>query len=370
MLATLDELLCKRTDHILLRVVSGSRAYGLATAQSDTDERGVFALPMRDFVALSAPIEHLQDQRGDVVFFGLRKFLALASAANPSALELLFAPADTVLHSTSAALLLLQRRELFVTQRCLDSHVGYARAQIQRARGVNKWINNPQPEALPRREAFCFVIDGPWPGQAPLGTQMPMRPRPLAETGIDLRHYHCAALERVPRTFRLYWYGTGAKGVFRDGNLVCESIPVEDERVRLRGLLIFDQAGYEKARNDHANYWQWRRSRNEARWSTQERGDVDYDAKNMMHTFRLLLAAESILQRGEVRVRFDGADRDFLLSVRAGAFGYEELVARAEEKVCALEAAQPQCGLPSEPDEAMVDGLLREVLAHWETDRA
>jgi len=370
MLTTLQELLSDRNDHILLRVVSGSHAYGLATAQSDRDERGIFAVPQIDYVALSAPPEHLQDQRGDVVFYGLRKFLALAAAANPSALELLFAPSDTVLQCAPGGQLLWRHRQMFVTQRCLDSHVGYARAQIQRARGVNKWINNPQPEAAPRREAFCYVIDGPWPGQASSVNELPLRPRPLQETGIDLRQYHCAALERVPRTFRLYHYGDAAKGVFRDGNLVCESIPIEHETTRLRGLLVYDQSGYEKACTDHQNYWQWRRSRNEARWQTQERGEIDYDAKNMMHTFRLLLSAEAILQRGEVRVRFDGADRDFLRSVRAGQHSYEALVEQAECKVQALVAAQPRCGLPAAPDDRAVEQLLREITALWEAGRA
>lgn len=365
---SLADLLHDHPDRILLRVVSGSQAYGLATPQSDTDERGVFALPGSAYVALSAPAEHLQDERGDVVYFGLRKFLALASAATPGALELLFAPPDTVLLATPPAQLLLAARAMFVTQRCLDSHVGYAKTQIQRARGVNKWINNPQPEAPPRREDFCFLIDGPWPGAA-AGAAMPLRPRPLAETGVDLRQFHCAALERVPRTYRLYWYSEGAKGVFRDNNLVCESIPIEHEHSHLRGLLIYDQPGYEKAKTDHENYWQWRTTRNDARWRTQEAGEIDYDAKNMMHTFRLLLSAEAILQVGAPRVRFDGADREFLLRVRAGAFGYDELVAQAEQKVQALASAQANCALPIEPAADAVDALLREVTQAWEASR-
>ncbi len=364
---TLAELQ-QRPGHILLQVVSGSHAYGLATAASDRDERGVFALPAAAYVALSAPIEHLQDERGDVAYTGLRKFLALASAANPSALELLFAPADTVLTQAAATAPLLAGRAAFVTRRCFDSHVGYARAQIQRARGVDKWINNPQPEAPPAREQFCFVLDGPWPGQ-PAGDRPPLRPRPLAASGIDLRQCHCAALERVPRTYRLYHFGAGAKGVFRDGNLVCESIPPAAEATRLIGLLVYDQAGYEKAKTDHANYWQWRRTRNEARWRTQEAFAIDYDAKNMMHTFRLLLSARAIHHDAAPRVRFDGAEREFLLQVRAGVFGYDELLQRAEALVGELEAARRTSPLPEAPDEALVDDLLRHITASWEAGR-
>jgi uncharacterized protein len=364
----------QRPGAILLHVVSGSHAYGLATTGSDRDERGVFVLPFAAYATLTAPVEHLQDERGDVAFTGLRKFLALASAANPTALELLFAPADTVLARARCAEPLLAARQMFVTKRCYDSHVGYARAQIRRARGVNKWINNPWPEAPPQREQFCFVIDGPWPGQAGVGTGVgisaPLRPRPLADSGIDLRQCHAAALERVPRAFRLYHYGESARGVFRDGNLVCESIPVEDEHVRLIGLLVYDHEGFEKAKADHHSFWQWRRTRNDARWRTQEAGEIDYDAKNMMHTFRLLLSAAAIHRDGAPRVRFDGADREFLLEVKRGRFAYDELLDRADRLVDELAAMQNDSSLPAAPDEAAVDALMHEVTAAWEADHA
>lgn len=367
MIASLDDLLARHQDRIVLRAVSGSHAYGLATADSDRDERGVFAPPALDYVALEPPLEHLQDDRGDTVFYGLRKLLALASAANPAALELLFSPMDCLLLQTPAAAPLLAARGMFVSDRCIDSYAGYARAQIRRARGQNKWINNPQPEHPPVRDAFCWVILGPWPGE-PGTTAMPLRPQPLATSGLDLAECHCASLEHVPRTYRLYHYGPGARGVFRDGNLVCESIPQADEATRLRGLLIHDQAGFEQAKTDHRNYWQWRAQRNEARWRTQEAGEVDYDAKNMMHTFRLLAEAEHIVANGQPRVRFAGEERDFLLQVRAGAFAYDELLARAESQVAAL-LARP-VSLPPPPEPPRVEALLRAVTAAMETTDA
>lgn len=369
MAATLEALRTTHRDRILLRVISGSRAYGLHTPTSDTDERGLFALPALDYVTLREPQEHLQDERGDTVYLGLRKFLSLASAANPGALELLYAPQDTVLFRSPALEPLLAQRHLFVTRRCLDSYVGYARAQIGRARGQNKWINHPQPEELPPRERFCHVLLGPWPG-SPAGPQRPLRPRPLAEVDVDLRHCHCAALERVPRTYRLYHYGAAAKGVFRNGQLVCESIPEEDEASRLIGLLVYDEEGWERAVRDHGQYWQWRHQRNEARWRTQEAGEIDYDAKNMMHTLRLLAEAESVLREGRPRVRCTEAEREFLLQVRAGRFPYDDLVARAEAKVAELGGLAANCALPAEVDPAAVDALLREVTTRWEAGRA
>ncbi|MET0417325.1 MAG: nucleotidyltransferase domain-containing protein, partial [Actinoplanes sp.] len=46
------------TEHTILAVVVGSRAYGLATPGSDHDRRGVFAAPTAAFWRLDKPPTH------------------------------------------------------------------------------------------------------------------------------------------------------------------------------------------------------------------------------------------------------------------------------------------------------------------------
>lgn len=48
---TIDDL--KRQNLILFVVISGSRAFGLATETSDTDIKGVFYLPKENFIDLN-----------------------------------------------------------------------------------------------------------------------------------------------------------------------------------------------------------------------------------------------------------------------------------------------------------------------------
>jgi hypothetical protein len=199
---------------------------------------------------------------------------------------------------------------------------------------------------------------------------MPYRPIPLDKTEVRLAECHAASLEHVPDTFRLYHYGTDARGVFRDGNLVCDSIPREDEEARCIGLLVYNRRAYEVALRDHHHYWIWRRERNETRWLSQESGALDYDAKNMMHTFRLLFSCAHMLAVGSPLVRVEGEQRAFLLAVRQGDFTYEDLSARADERVADIECKLASSTLPEAPTPGAADALLREITSAWENGHA
>ena len=79
----------------LLVAVAGSRAWGYAAPGSDYDVKVVFALPPARCLSLEPPPEVFRSQSPDfeVEGWGLRKFLTLGRAANPTALEWLSAPA-------------------------------------------------------------------------------------------------------------------------------------------------------------------------------------------------------------------------------------------------------------------------------------
>ena len=363
--AGIDDLqsLLAHPGHIVLEALAGSQAYGTAHAGSDVDIRGVYVLPLDAYASLAPPAPQVADARGDVVYYSLRRFLELAADANPSALELLFTPPDCVRRMSPCLEPLIERRGLFVTRRAARGLLAFAGAQIKKAKGRNKWINRPQPESPPDKEDFCWFIP-----RAPAPGAMPYRPVPLGESGVVLAECHAASLEHVADTFRLYHYGSGARGVFRKGTLACESIPIEDEDARCIGLLAYNRGAYGAAMRDHQNYWIWRRARNEARWRSQEQGALDYDAKNMMHTFRLLYSCEHMLAEGAPLVRIDGDRLEFLKAVRGGAFSYEELTSRADALATRLECALETCELSDAPVTAAADALLRAVTAAWEKE--
>ncbi len=360
---SLEELRADGARLILFECIAGSRAYGTATSASDEDIRGIYAVPAAAYLLLARPPDQVADERGNVVFYTLRRTIELLSQANPNILELLYMPVDCVRVSSPEMQALIAQRSLFMSRQCADTHAGYAMSQIKKARGQNKWVNNPKPEAPPTKEEFCHIV--PWDAER-AQSPLPVRPVPLKAIGWALEEFHAARLEHARDTFRLYRYGREARGVFRGDVLVCESIPLEDERTHFAGLLLFNETAWKQALVDHQNYWAWRRERNPSRWEQQERGALDFDAKNMMHTVRLLLSGRSILEHGEPIVRVTGESLAMLMDIRAGKLSFEAIMGTAEGLVADCERLKERSNLPDVCDPRAASALLGKLTADWE----
>lgn len=346
---------------ILFEAIVGSRAYGTAHAESDEDIKGVYVQPTASLLTLTERPEQYSDERGDRVFYSLSRFLKLAEKANPNIIEMLFMPEDCVRSIHPAFREVLDARNLFITRQVYQSHVNYARAQIRKARGQNKWVNNPQPETAPSCVDFCWYL--PRENAA----AMPYRPIPAADCGFPLAECHAAAVEHAVGLYRLYHYGDQSKGLFANDQIVCRPIPIDDEDRRCLGLLLFNENAYDRARRDHKHYWTWREQRNEQRWQTQESGQLDYDAKNMMHMFRLLESARHILAEGTPLVRFHGEKLGFLKSILAGRHSYDSLIEKADALTGELDALHATSQLPEQADPKALEALLHSVTRNWES---
>ena len=66
---------------LLLEAVSGSRAYGLATPESDTDIKGVFYLPKSMFYGMEY-IPQISNETNDIVYYELGRFIELLLQSN------------------------------------------------------------------------------------------------------------------------------------------------------------------------------------------------------------------------------------------------------------------------------------------------
>lgn len=358
----LAELLSSARGHLLFQSLAGSHAYGTAGSDSDQDLRGVYALPASAYLKLAAPPAQISDERHNEVYFSLRRSIELMAAGNPSLIELLYLPEDCVRLSTPAWELVRSEAAMFSTRRAVEAHLGYAYTQIKKARGQNKWINQPQPEQPPPRSQYTHVLGADALGS---GHPAPARPRALVNSGIDPTQCHVARVEHAPNLYRIYHIGPGARGIYAGDQIAVQPVAKTEER-QFVGLLIDNEAAWRQAVNDHHNYWTWRRERNEARWRQQEAGELDFDAKNLMHTVRLLLAGEALLRTGKPIVRFGGTELDLLLAIRRGRMNYAEILEHADTIRDRCLAALPNSNLPGECDPAAVDDLLGRTTRLWE----
>ncbi|UCH71810.1 MAG: nucleotidyltransferase domain-containing protein, partial [Thermoplasmatales archaeon] len=357
------------SNRIIYKVISGSHAYGIANKDSDIDIRGFFVHDPKAYLnVFNEPEPQISDEKHDITYYSIKKAFELLSKSNPNIIELLWMPDDCIRHKNQIMDAILENRHLFISKACFDTHSGYAFAQIKKAKGSNKKVHNPQPKERPVKENFCRVIllenINTTPKQLILSRYgpskynewtykglYPFRPVPLKDVDIDLSKHHVAGLEHAPSVYRLYEYGSEAKGVFRgDDMLVTESIPKEDEWNRIVGLLIYNKDEYDRALKDWHSYWDWMKFRNSSRWIDQEKGNLDYDQKNMTHCVRLLMSGENILRNGEPIVRFEGKQLEYLLNIRKGKLKYEAIVEDVEKRMKLLQQLKKVSTLPDDVD--------------------
>nr|WP_236711065.1 nucleotidyltransferase domain-containing protein [Streptomyces sp. 150FB] len=121
----------------------GSRAFGLATEDSDTDIRGVFLAPTPLFWRFEKPPTHIEGPREEQFSWELERFCSLALRANPNVLECLHSP--LVEHADATGRELLALRGAFLSIRTHQTFVRYAsgqRAKLEagvRRYGVPRW---------------------------------------------------------------------------------------------------------------------------------------------------------------------------------------------------------------------------------------
>ena len=348
---TIEDLRARKL--IIFDCVSGSRAYGTDLPHSDTDLKGVFVQPEAEFFGLDT-LEQVNDAGHNEVYYELRRFVELLTRNNPNLLELLATPADCVRYRHPVLDHLPP--ELFLSKLCQDTFAGYALTQIKKARGLNKKILNPVEVARKGVLDFCYVTDGQ--GATPAHGW-------LAHRQWQPQHCGLVAINHLKDFYALFYDPTGQagfRGIVASENaqeVSLSSVPKGSAPV---AYLSFNQEGYSRHCKDHREYWEWTTQRNPERYESTLQHGKNYDAKNLMHTLRLLDMAEEIATQRRVIVR--RPNRDFLLRVRGGEFSYEELVAMAEEKMARVAASYATSALPDQPDRAAIAAQLVRVRRH------
>jgi hypothetical protein len=135
----------KENGLLAYEYVRGSSLYNTALpdGKSDIDLGGIYLAPKEVLFGLSENYQsQISDEKNDITYYELGKWVELLMKANPNALESLYIPKDKVIGNIHPAIqLFIDNREIFLTKECFKSLVGYAYTQIQKATGLNKKIN-------------------------------------------------------------------------------------------------------------------------------------------------------------------------------------------------------------------------------------
>ena len=308
-------------DNMIVKHLAGSQAYGTSLPTSDVDYRGVFCAEPINLLTPFYTVNEVTDvNEEDTKLYELAHFMKLCLACNPNIVETLWVDEEDITFTTPAYEFLRSHRSEFLSSKIAFTTSGYAIAQLKRIKGHNKWINNPQSEEPPRQIDFVSLVQN-------FST--------IKMFKIDLNEYR--------QGYRLHPYGRDIYGLevapseayetFSDDytlNTVYEDArDLGDEYPRSTPLAIvkFNKEEYNLAKEKHAQYWTWKKNRNEVRSALEE--EHGYDTKHAMHLVRLLRMGKEALEEGVLKVkRPDAAE---LLEIRAGAWTYEQCIAYAKE---------------------------------------
>lgn len=348
---TIDDL--KRQNLILFEVISGSRAFGLATETSDTDIKGVFYLPKEKFYGLEY-IPQISNASNDIVYYELGRFVELLLKNNPNILEVLASSSECILyqHPIMQQLTL----DLFLSKQTEQTFAHYAISQIKKAKGLNKKINNPVEVKRKTVLDFCYIIQGQH--------TYPMT-NWLTKNGLQQQ---CCGLVNIPHGKDLYalFYDTsgscGYRGIIQheDSTELCLSSVKIDTPVM--AYLSFNRDGFSSHCRDYKAYWQWVANRNQQRYKNNIENGNDFDAKNMMHTIRLLQVAYEIMTKGTITNK--RSNRDELLAIKQGKLSYDEIMQLAESLLAKIETASLSSRLPDQPNRQKALAVLLTMRNH------
>lgn len=339
---------------IIFECITGSRAYGLALPHSDTDIKGVFILPKEYYYGLEY-IPQLNNETNDIVFYELGRFIELLTKNNPNLLEMLNVAEDLILYKHP--IFEKVKSELFLSKICADSFVHYAESQVHKAKGLNKKIVNPVEPERKTPLNFCYVTHEQ--GATPLLKWLEIK-------GFDVNKCGIINVPHIKDLYALFYDAKanfGYKGIISgpDANEVqMSSIPKGEQPL---AYLHFSKDAYTQHCKQYREYWQWVKNRNEARYEGTLSHGKNYDAKNMMHTFRLLDMAEDLLKEGKIVVK--RPNREELLLIRSGHFEYDELLAKALDKIDKIQNIKANSALPDAPDLVKIEALLVEMREEW-----
>lgn len=346
----------------VLLVRHGSHAYGTNTETSDEDFKGVAIPPMEYFLGAIKRFEQaeLKAPDPDAVIYDIRKFFMLAADCNPNIIEVLHTDPSDHFVVDSIGEEILEHKDDFLSKKIKHTFLGYSVSQLKRIKTHKKWIMNP-PQTPPTRaelslpEQTLIPQDQLTAASAEIQKEIDRFQFDFMETldestKIAVRSAMAEMLAELKITADQHWMSAARK------------IGLSDNFIEI----MQKERQYTSAKREWDQYQNWKKTRNKSRSALEEK--YGYDTKHAYHLVRLIRMCREVLTTGKVIVK--RPDREELLSIRNGAWTYDQLISFAENEEKELNTLyNTSTVLPKIPNKEKLDQLciklVEKSLSKW-----
>jgi uncharacterized protein len=342
-------------DRTVLLVRHGSHAYGTNTATSDEDFKGLIIPPREYYLGTVHRLEQieLKAPNPDLVIYEIRKFFNLAMDSNPNIIEVLHTdPSDHFIVDPIGEIILEHKND-FLSKKIKHTFLGYSVSQLKRIKLHKRWLMNP-PSEPPTRAALGLPEQTLIPQDQLMAATAEVQKEldrfqfdfmeDLSEsTKIGIRTTVSEMLAELKITAEDHWMAAARK------------IGLSDNFI----LIMQRERQYTTAKREWDQYQNWKKTRNPARSSLEEK--YGYDTKHAYHLVRLIRMCREVLTTGKVIVK--RPDREELLAIRNGAWSYDQLIEfaeREEEELGVVYATST--ALPKTPNKEKLDELCIQLV--------
>lgn len=335
---------------LLLKGIAGSHAFGLNTEKSDIDYRGIFLQEQCSFLQMEK-CEQIELDNNNQLYYELGRFIDLLKKNNPNVVEILNLSNEHLI--TYNNLLNLIQPEYYLSKKCYYTFADYAIKSIERSQNLNKKILSPMEEIRKSPLEFCYTFKN----------QGSERFLDFLSSN-NLIQENCG-LVNVPHMKDVYSVFCDSNGIYKgiissnDSNSLSLSSVIKGENPIC--YLYYNKEEYISYCKKWKEYWDWKKNRNEERYSHTIENNKNYDSKNMMHLFRMLMTAKDIADLKKVIVKKNEKDRCFLLSIKNGNYTYEEIYKMSTELFKEIKISYDKSNLPDEPNYDKLDSIHSEI---------
>lgn len=344
------DIITKQSPHLnwidngtVLLVRHGSFAYGTNIESSDIDVKGICIPTKEYFLGFTKKFEQaeLKAPNPDAVIYDIRKFFNLAADSNPSIIEVLHTDPSDHFVVTPIGQEIIDHKDDFLSKKAKFTFSGYAVSQLHRIKLHKKWLMSPATE--PPTRASLGLPDQTIIPQDQLTAA-------FSEVQKELDRFQFNFMENLDESSKIEIRATMTEML---AELKITSDQHWESAARKVGLsdnfieIMQKERQYANAKRNWDQYQNWKKTRNPARAELEAK--YGYDSKCALHLVRLMRMGKEILTTGKVIVK--RPDREELLSIRNGAWTYDQLLEFADKEEKLLNEAYLTCNiLPKSPD--------------------